>query len=128
MNTKPLSQKAQKLTMALALWRIALCAAPAQTAVEAWVRRYNGSANAFARANGIAVDSSGNVVVTGYSSETTFVQNFATIKYSSTGEPLWTNLYFAPDGAQGSAVAVDSQANVFVAGGVGGRGPSPNGC
>src|SRR6185436_7058457 len=68
----------------------------------------------------LAVDSSGNVFVTG-SAISTNINNSTdatTIGYSGAGVPLWTNLYNGPadywDGA--NAVAVDGSGNVFVTG------------
>ena len=83
-----------------------------------WINLYNGPADESDGANGMAVDSSGNVIVTGYSVASGSYSDFATIKYSGAGVPLWTNGYSGPgsydDGA--NAVAVDTNGNVFVTG------------
>jgi len=88
-----------------------------------WTRRYNGPNNgsdaAFDDAKGIAVDTNGDVVVTGYSSSGTGTgNNYATIKYSSAGVPLWTNRYNGPANGEdmAGAVALDSNGNVYVTG------------
>ena len=64
------------------------------------------------------MDSSGNVVVTGTSTDSASFDDYATIKYSNAGVPMWTNRYNGPgnfiDRAQ--AVAVDGSGNVFVTG------------
>jgi hypothetical protein len=58
------------------------------------------------------VDGGGNVLVTGYEGI-----GYVTIKYSGTGVALWTNHYSRPGGlASPSAMAVDSNDNVFVTG------------
>jgi hypothetical protein len=93
--------------------------------VPLWTNRYSGPAFAgYAGdvATSLAVDSSGNVIVTGASDrlgDSDFPYfDFATIKYSNAGVPLWTNLYISPgyDNAYANALAVDSSGNVFVTG------------
>jgi hypothetical protein len=92
-----------------------------QTAVEAWVQRYHEAESDENRPLAIAVDSSGNAIVTGSSTDTNFfdLKHWVTIAYSSVGAPLWTNRYHGPGGFyddQPNAVAVDAQSNAFVAG------------
>jgi hypothetical protein len=48
---------------------------------EQWVARYSGTANGESFATAIAVNSPGNVYVTGYSSDPVTVYDFVTIKY-----------------------------------------------
>lgn len=64
------------------------------------MQRYNGPANADDLAWDLAVDTNGDVCVVGTSTAVTVgsqsVPDFATIKYSSAGTPLWTNLYDGP--------------------------------
>jgi uncharacterized delta-60 repeat protein len=91
----------------------------ANPAVEAWVQRYNGPGNGDDYANAVAVDSSNNVVVTGYSTGAGgYYYHYATIKYSSVGVPLWTNRYDGPRNLydEACAVAVDGSNNVVVTG------------
>jgi len=57
-----------------------------------WTNRYNGPDNSGDIACAVAVDGSGNVFVTGYSSSGSSF-DYVTIKYSGTGVPLWTNRY-----------------------------------
>ena len=110
----------RKLTAA---WPLVICLLlpalmRAETAVQAWVQRYNGSGSSTDYAYAIAVDSSGNVVVTGESFRGSGSDyDYVTIKYSSAGVPLWTNLYTEPgsDNDHGYAVAVDGSNNVIVA-------------
>jgi hypothetical protein len=87
--------------------------------VPLWTNRYNGPANDVDDATGIVVDSSGNVFVTGTSYNVGLTSpDYATVKYSPDGVPLWTNRYNGPaNGGDGpSAIAVDSAGNVFVTG------------
>ena len=66
----------------------------------------------------VAVDGSNNVIVTGYSMAVGSDYDYATIKYSSAGVPLWTNRYNGPGNGddQACAVAVDRSGNVIVTG------------
>src|SRR5262245_50505889 len=88
--------------------------AHAQGGVPLWTNRYNRSANFISQLNAIAVDSSGNVLVTGESGDN--ARDYATIKYSGAGLPLWTNLYNGPANGDdySSALAMDSNGNVLV--------------
>jgi len=99
--------------------------------VPVWTNRYNGLPNYWDQASAVAVDSSNNVIVTGFSVASgtypfSLNYDYATIKYSSAGAPLWTNFYNGsgrlPDYA--TAVAVDSSNNVIVTGYSAGSGSS----
>jgi len=88
---------------------------------QLWVQRYDGPAKGYDEARAIAVDSSGNVYVTGCSyglSGSMYREDFATIKYSPNGKQLWVKRYNGPgnsvDGA--TAIAVDGSGNVYVTG------------
>jgi hypothetical protein len=83
-----------------------------------WTNRYNGPANGNDRAAAMAVDSNGNVFVTGYETGSTGDFDYATIAYSNAGAPLWTNRYNGPANGndRATAIAVDSSGNIFVTG------------
>jgi hypothetical protein len=83
-----------------------------------WTNRYDGPRNGLDVASAVAVDGSGNVFVTGSSQGSASRQDYATIKYSGAGLPLWTNRYDGPahDDDYARAVAVDGSGNVFVTG------------
>jgi uncharacterized delta-60 repeat protein len=87
--------------------------------VPLWTNRYNGLGNAGAMAGGLALDGSGNVVVTGSTVGNGTFMDYSTIKYSGAGVPLWTNRYNGPGNGDdyANAIAVDtSSGNVFVTG------------
>jgi uncharacterized delta-60 repeat protein len=85
---------------------------------EQWVASYNGPGNALDSPHGIAVDSSGNVYVTGESYGLDSAADYATIKYNTTGQEQWVARYNGPanynDAAE--AIALDGSANVYVTG------------
>jgi len=91
--------------------------------VQQWVARYNGPGNNGPdRANAIAVDSQGNVYVTGQSDNNpnidTFDYDYVTIKYNSAGVEQWVQRYNGPgnDNDWAYSLAVDGQENVYVTG------------
>ncbi|EQB63822.1 MAG: hypothetical protein RBG1_1C00001G1401 [candidate division Zixibacteria bacterium RBG-1] len=108
-----------KVKILLFLQFIIFTAMPALAQVDTgWVRRYNGPGNDNDRASALAVDSSGNVYVTGesYGSET--YSDYATIKYNSNGDTLWVRRYNGPANGddRASALAVNDSGNVYVTG------------
>jgi uncharacterized delta-60 repeat protein len=91
-----------------------------------WVRRYNGPGNDEDKANAMAVDTLGNVYVTGWSDGSGSSADYATIKYNSIGETLWIRRYngMANNGDAATALAIDRQGNVYVTGISNGSGTS----
>jgi hypothetical protein len=83
-----------------------------------WSRRYDGPANGEDRAAAIAKDVSGNVCVTGYSTDAGTLRDYLTIKYGSDGDTAWIKRYDGPanDRDQASDLAVDYAGNVYVTG------------
>ncbi len=84
----------------------------------AWVRRYNGPGNGDDRATAIAVDSSGNVYVTGYSLGSVTGYDYCTIKYLPNGDTGWVRRYDGPTSKHDYAVALglDKSGRVYVTG------------
>ncbi|MBL0340043.1 MAG: SBBP repeat-containing protein [Bacteroidetes bacterium] len=63
------------------------------TGVQHWVTRYIGPGNGDDVASSLALDSSRNVYVTGYSLGSGTGLDYATIKYDSTGVQQWIERY-----------------------------------
>lgn len=93
---------------------------------ELWAGRYNGPGNGEDWAQAIAIDANGNVYVTGFSYGSETGNDWATIKYDSSGNELWVKRYPPPGPSnfyeRASAIAVDSDGNVYVTGMTGGSG------
>ena len=79
-----------------------------------WTNFYDGGMVGDNFAWGVAVDSSVNVYVTGYSWDTN--ENYCTIKYDSSGTAIWTNFYDGGNDDRAYGVAVDSSSNIYVTG------------
>lgn len=86
--------------------------------VPLWTNLYNGPGNLYDSPAALAADASGNVYVAGVSYGTGSWSDWATIKYSSAGVPLWTNRYNGPANSEDHAIAlaVDTSGNVIVTG------------
>jgi hypothetical protein len=92
--------------------------APAQIQ-QAWVARYNnGVTNGTNQAVKIALDSAGNIYVTGFSQNTNTNLGYVTIKYAPNGNELWSARYDSTDypSAIAAAMALDNNNNVVVTG------------
>jgi uncharacterized delta-60 repeat protein len=89
-----------------------------------WLQRYNGTADSTDYANKMAVDTSGNVYVTGSSKGGGTSYDYVTIKYNSEGMIQWLQRYNGPgNGADfANSIAVDASGNVYITGGSVGSG------
>lgn len=85
---------------------------------EIWVAYYNNSNNLDDHATAIAIDDSGNVLVTGYSEiSTTGNTQISTIKYNTSGNQIWNASYNGSDSFdEANVIVLDDSGNVYVAG------------
>src|SRR4030095_2688900 len=85
---------------------------------QQWVASYDGPGNGDDHAVAIAIDSSGNVYVTGYSPGSGTGTDYATVKYDNSGQQQWVARYNGPgngvDWATG--MVIDGSGNVYVTG------------
>jgi hypothetical protein len=85
---------------------------------QLWVARYNGTGFGLDNAQAVAVDSSGNVYVTGASYGADSLPHYATLKYDSNGNTIWVARYNGPGNGsdQTWAIGVDPSGNVYMTG------------
>ncbi|MBW2979870.1 SBBP repeat-containing protein [Candidatus Woesearchaeota archaeon] len=82
--------------------------------VQVWNASYDAGGAATAYAKAIAVDSSGNVYVTGYNSSGP--NDYLTVKYDTNGNLLSNTTYDSGGTDTAQSIAVDSSGNVYVTG------------
>jgi len=86
---------------------------------QLWTARFDGSAGQLKDyACSIAVDSAGNVYVTGYSEKDMPDEDYATVKYDPDGNQLWVAEYDGPAGGRdrASSLLLDAAGNIYVTG------------
>lgn len=89
--------------------------------VEQWIAIYKGPDEDIDQATALAVDSGGNVYVTGLSYNKTDIlteSDYTTIKYNTNGVQQWVERYGGPGNSTdiATAIAVDAAGNVHVTG------------
>lgn len=106
---------ASVLALSLAFTAMSLPPAPAaaQELVELWHAVYDGGGED--RAYDVAVDSQGNIIVTGCSNVSGYNQYY-TIKYDPDGNELWNDTWGYGTNSGAFGVAVDSEDNIIVIG------------
>lgn len=88
---------------------------------QLWVKRYNAPIDGGDWARASAIDSSNNVYVLGTSRANVFDFDFALVKYGPTGSQKWARRYNGPgnDFDNATAIAIDSNNNVYIGGSTG---------
>lgn len=81
-----------------------------------WTNIFNGSVSGPDRGQAVATDRNGNAYVTGYYTSINGGLDWATIKYSFDGHPVWTNFLGSVTEDKPDAISVDPQGNVYVTG------------
>lgn len=85
---------------------------------EMWIARFNGDANGNDFANAIAIDTEGNVYVTGKSEDSRKLSDYLTIKYKNNGEQQWVRRYNGLGNStdEATAILIDSSGYIYVTG------------
>ena len=83
-----------------------------------WTARYNGPGNNVDVAASLVVDDFNNIYVTGFSTGSGTLRDYATIKYNSSGLQQWVQRYNGPGNNDDEPVAVtiDNSSNIYVTG------------
>lgn len=85
---------------------------------QEWVKMYKRPGDSTGFGKDIAVASSGNVIVTGNSFDTTHGYDFTTVAYDPWGKKLWVATYNGPGNGLDSAkfITIDTKDNVYITG------------
>ena len=97
---------------------LVIISSPAQIQ-QAWVAKYNnGITNGNHQAVKMALDSAGNIYVTGFSQNTNGNLDYATIKYAPNGNQVWASRFDSTNTttAKPANLVLDSQGDVIVTG------------
>jgi hypothetical protein len=99
---------------------IVLCSSisvQAQFVDSVWTKKYSGPGSTD-RATDIAVDNSGNIIVTGYSWGGISLYDIVTIKYAPGGDSLWMANYNSVSNGDdlGNVLAIDNAGYIYISG------------
>jgi uncharacterized delta-60 repeat protein len=85
---------------------------------ELWRTNYNGAGSPVNIPKALVIDSSGAPIVTGLTQQGSSTFDFGTVRYSQTGIPQWSQIYFGSNNGYSfpSALALDRQQSVYVGG------------
>lgn len=84
---------------------------------QQWVMRFDGPGQGYNQSNSIAVDSYGNVYITGVAMDTVYYWGSCySVKYSTSGVQQWVALYPGSP-SFGNVIKLDESGNVYVTGG-----------
>lgn len=83
---------------------------------QQWVRTYEGTGNFFDVVQAMKVDKSGNIYITGYSTETGQGYNMTTFKYNPNGDILWKASYNNGLNDIAFGITIDNQGSVYITG------------
>jgi hypothetical protein len=106
------------ISACIAATMITLSVAPvasAQTVVQSWLDRYDGTDHRTDRGLAIVIDDRGNTIVGGFSSETPG-GSYLAIKYAPDGTRTWIGTATTASGGIGRTMTVDDAGNVIVVG------------
>lgn len=84
-----------------------------------WVMRYDGTGNESDQRPAIATDDACDVYISGGSMNSSISYDYATVKYTSTGEEQWVERYNGPGNStdKSHAITIDNAGHVYVTGG-----------
>ena len=108
------------MRLLILLFTLVITVAEAQPNLQ-WKHRYNGTSHAGDRAAKVIFDNAGNVISAGYVTNACTGEDFTTVKFSNTGQKLWSRYYTgfglnSDNEDRATDMDVDNQDNIYVTG------------